>query len=376
MFLKIPFTIRPLFWLVSAFIGWMSSMTLIGTLLWMGAILVSLLLHELGHALTARAFGQKCRIELAGFGGFTYREGRRLKLWQEFFVVLNGPLVGLLLYFGLSFWAPHLPLAEYPVAARLLSILLFINLFWTLINLLPILPLDGGHLLSILLESLFGFRGVKIALYLGVSIAALCALLAFLFQAFLLGALFVILLFEGVRSLRLHHLLKAEDRNASYQEKLQAAQRLLKEGRRTEAASEFEQLRQEVKEGILYTVATEELACLYTAQNRPRDAYGLLHSLGKNLSQERIPLLHLLAFIQGDYKAVVACGETAYQLAPTYETALRNAMAHSMLENVDPAVGWLNCAIREGLPAPRAAMENAKFDPIRKTTGFQKIILQ
>src|SRR5690625_4019364 len=95
---KIPVSIHPLFWLIAFFIGWMWTMTLTGALICVFVILFSVLFHEFGHALTAILFGQKTRIELAAFGGFTYREGRKLKLWEEFFVVLYGPIAGFLLF--------------------------------------------------------------------------------------------------------------------------------------------------------------------------------------------------------------------------------------------------------------------------------------
>src|SRR4051812_44657305 len=113
---KIPISIHPLFWLLAAFIGWMSSYTLSGTLLAICVIVFSVLFHEFGHALTACAFGQKTRIELAVFGGFTYRQGRKLKLWEEFFVVLNGPIAGLIL-FGIASLIIHLTTITNPSIA-------------------------------------------------------------------------------------------------------------------------------------------------------------------------------------------------------------------------------------------------------------------
>ncbi|MBS0653626.1 MAG: stage IV sporulation protein FB, partial [Verrucomicrobia bacterium] len=55
---KIPISIYPTFWLFAALIGYMNSMSLIGTVIWIGIIFVSVLFHEFGHALTAWAFGQ------------------------------------------------------------------------------------------------------------------------------------------------------------------------------------------------------------------------------------------------------------------------------------------------------------------------------
>src|SRR5262249_30239367 len=95
---KIPIRIHPLFWLLAILIGWISSNTPIGTALWVLVILISVIVHEYGHALTAIAFGQRARIDLIVTGGLTQRSGPVLKLWKEFFVILNGPLAGLALY--------------------------------------------------------------------------------------------------------------------------------------------------------------------------------------------------------------------------------------------------------------------------------------
>ena len=76
----IPVRVSPLFFLTAALIGFLWSNTLMGTLIWMMIIFVSVLVHEYGHALTAKAFGQSPRIELVAFGGLTIPQGKRLSL--------------------------------------------------------------------------------------------------------------------------------------------------------------------------------------------------------------------------------------------------------------------------------------------------------
>src|ERR1700727_855793 len=101
---KIPVLVHPLFWVLAFLIGWLNTSSILLTLVWVGIIVISVLIHELGHALTAVAFGQQAQIELMGFGGLTHRRGgKKLKLWQEFLIVLNGPLAGFALA-GASWW--------------------------------------------------------------------------------------------------------------------------------------------------------------------------------------------------------------------------------------------------------------------------------
>ena len=136
----IPIRIHPLFWLLAVLIGWLSSNTVQGTVLWTFVIFFSVMFHEFGHALTALAFGQKPNIDLVATGGLTTRSGPPLKLWQEFLVILNGPLAGFILYGILFAIYESLNTSKHPILDRLFQIGLFVNLVWTIINLLPFSP--------------------------------------------------------------------------------------------------------------------------------------------------------------------------------------------------------------------------------------------
>lgn len=187
---KIPIRIHPLFWLLIIAFGWLSTESIQGTVACGAVIFMSVLIHEYGHALTANIFGQKAWIDLVGLGGMTRRRGPSLKFWQEFLIVLNGPLAGFALYLlgtGLQSWIGG---RMDPFMASVLDFAIFINWFWTIFNLLPIQPLDGGSLVSILLETMFGLRGIKIALFLSMLCALALGLLAFLVGWTFVGASF------------------------------------------------------------------------------------------------------------------------------------------------------------------------------------------
>lgn len=264
---KIPISIHPLFWLISFFIGWMWTMTLTGALLCVAIILVSVLFHEFGHALTALLFGQKTRIELAAFGGFTYREGRKLKLWEEFLVVLNGPVAGFFLFLVAYVVYKHVPI-ETPALLFAVKFTFVANLFWTVINLVPVLPLDGGHLLSIILEGIFGFKGVKMAIITGLVIAVAISIFFFALGMFLIGALFLILTFESFRSLRYYKIFTEKDRDSSLQDLMKAADADYRAGNAEQAMTKLEEVRAKTGQGILYTVATQEMAEIYRAEHQ------------------------------------------------------------------------------------------------------------
>jgi Zn-dependent protease len=127
---------------------------LLRALVYAGIVFGSILVHELGHALVAtRIFGLgPAAILLHGFGGVT-RFRAPEKSWHAFVTALAGPSAGLLL--GLvAFCILRVAPVSDPVAG-VLGIVATINIFWSLFNLLPMLPLDGGNMLLHALQMAF-----------------------------------------------------------------------------------------------------------------------------------------------------------------------------------------------------------------------------
>ena len=108
-------------------------------------LLASIVLHELGHSLTARCFGCETRdITLTVIGGCASLERMPRKAWQEFLVSAAGPatsfVLGIVLYVAALFLTGN----------NLLGILLYcgaqLNIGLGLFNLLPGFPMDGGRI--------------------------------------------------------------------------------------------------------------------------------------------------------------------------------------------------------------------------------------
>jgi stage IV sporulation protein FB len=187
---KIPVRVEPWFWIVLALFGGAaggdSKEALYQILLFVCAGFISILVHELGHALTARHFGNRVWIVLHAFGGLAYREGGINTRKREFLIIAAGPLIQILL--GLVALLLFQQADELPQHVRVfLWMLYWISVFWALLNLLPILPLDGGRLL----ESILGPGRIRTTLIVSVVTAGLvciyCISSMYIYGAMLTG---------------------------------------------------------------------------------------------------------------------------------------------------------------------------------------------
>lgn len=135
-------------------------------------MIVSVLVHEAGHALVARGFGASVdHIALTLWGGHTQYRSRQMSTLGSLLVSLAGP-AGNLLLAGLCFGATQL--ADPGTAASVFfSISSWLNLVLAVFNLLPGLPMDGGRALETLLGRVLGNpeRGTWITAWLGRAIA-------------------------------------------------------------------------------------------------------------------------------------------------------------------------------------------------------------
>lgn len=107
-------------------------------------LLVSIVAHELGHALTARCFGCETRdITLSVIGGCASLVSMPRKAWQEFLTAAAGPAVSFLLAVTCFFTYALCPVDFFAVALYITSI---INFSLGAFNLLPGFPMDGGRI--------------------------------------------------------------------------------------------------------------------------------------------------------------------------------------------------------------------------------------
>lgn len=226
----IPVTVHPLFWLIALLLG--SSGDILLVPIWVAVIFTSILVHELGHALAFRRYGQRSQIILHFAGGLTVPEpvywgsgyaNVSLTPNQHIFVSLAGPGAGFLLA-GLViavvtalggsvittwlFGFIPLPLnALLPFGGQVLAVmvtmLLWVNIFWGLINLVPVFPLDGGHVSRYVLLQADPVDGVRKSLWISVIAGGLVALAGLIFlRSLFMALMFGLLAFQSFQSLR------------------------------------------------------------------------------------------------------------------------------------------------------------------------------
>lgn len=169
-------------------------------------LLGSVLVHEFAHAAVAKRFGATISsINVAWFGGFVQFWWPLSARWREAAIALAGPFANLLIAGAAALVATYyVPASRHTFTA--LSNLYFINLGLGLFNLLPALPLDGGHVLRAALSTTMSRgRAGWIAGWLGVIAGALIALLAMYSNniwTFLVGGFLAVSAFAELQRMR------------------------------------------------------------------------------------------------------------------------------------------------------------------------------
>jgi Zn-dependent protease len=214
----IPVRVHPYFWLSTELLAWAA------------ILLVSILVHELGHVLMGRYFGSRGHIILTGFCGLAVGSSNLPSRGQRIAVYLAGPAAGFLLaavVVAISWiYNPGITLfllgqlihvlivperfgvgdIPPPIVIFIISNLMWVNIFWGLVNLLPIWPLDGGQVSREICETCRGRDGMLHSVQISFFTAVGFALLALvemlnkkpLFPYFSLGGTLFSVVFFGL----------------------------------------------------------------------------------------------------------------------------------------------------------------------------------
>jgi stage IV sporulation protein FB len=160
--LGIPVTIGPWIVLGLGVLGLVSHFQAILLIEWIVLGIAALLIHELGHALAFRHYGVSSSISFWILGGVTIPDdleaAGRLSDRQLLLVSVAGPLAGLVAG-GVSALALVALASAGPSIRMPVALFVFVNVAWSIFNLLPITALDGGRALSALMGAVFGRLG-------------------------------------------------------------------------------------------------------------------------------------------------------------------------------------------------------------------------
>lgn len=225
----IPVSVHPSFWLIALLFGASGNLLLLPV--WILVVFVSILVHELGHAFAFRRYGQRSRVLLYFAGGLTIPEpvswgsgyaNVGMTANQQIFISFAGPgtgflfaalVIGIVLVTGGSVITDRLLGIPLPLSAAmpfgglvvtaLVSMLLWVNIFWGLINLMPVYPLDGGSIARNVFVQVDPIDGVRKATWLSVIAGAVIALVGLIFfRSVFIALLFALLAFQSYQSLQ------------------------------------------------------------------------------------------------------------------------------------------------------------------------------
>jgi stage IV sporulation protein FB len=196
----IPVAVQPFFWVTMALIGGALNANtpeaLLKLALFILAGFISIMVHELGHALTIKHYKLPTSITLQAFGGYATYPSGRLSRPQNFLVTAAGPAAQLVLALVAYVLLNRLPPND--GIDKFLESLMLISLLWAVLNLLPVLPMDGGQLVNAVL----GPARIRITLWITIVTGVLVGLLALKIGMFFLAIILGMFAFQAGQALR------------------------------------------------------------------------------------------------------------------------------------------------------------------------------
>lgn len=237
----IPVRVHPLFFLMPLILGQgilqdpKITNTGVALVLLCAVFFVSILVHELGHALAYRYYGLPARVVLywmgglaiSDFGGWRSARAPRIGHAQRIVIAFAGPAAGfalagillLILTYGLGgtffvAWFGIFPLlvpdlSETPFADReaialVMWIGLFCNIFWNVLNLVPVFPLDGGQIARNAFVMMDGVGGLRHSLILSMLVGGALAVFGLMNSQIFMTLLFGMMAYSSYQEFQYH----------------------------------------------------------------------------------------------------------------------------------------------------------------------------
>lgn len=330
----VPVEVRLGFWLMAAALGMLRGLLALeqkGTIVvWVAVVFVSIMVHELGHTLAIMRHGIRPAIVLHLMGGMTTWHGAaRLRRIDRIIISFAGPLGGFLLAAVSYAINGAVDPAPGTYLDYLFAFLLEVNILWSIFNLLPVMPLDGGNIL----DEAFGPDRERLSAIVSMSVAVGLTVLAVALRYHLVTFILAMAAFH------------------SYQRFQASSPGVSRRARREREAArrDDEQISQEITAQLLTAKAAIEQEAYEKAGTI---AEGLL-STGDLPPSARVEALHVLAW--------------AHLLPGRTEEAVRIVQAIEQIGEADLAlVGWVlhqrgdGSGAREVLELARAGGDNRK----------------
>jgi Zn-dependent protease len=195
---QFPVAVHWMFWVNCALIsGSMENLPVL--LIFAAAAFVSILIHELGHAFLMRHYRARASILLYALGGLAIPTGARFSRGANILISLAGPAVQIAVGLLALQLARMLELsASYGITLNFLHIFFYISIFWGLLNLIPIFPLDGGHILN----GILGPRRWRLTLQISIGCCAVLILWCLLTQRFYNAIILGMLAYSNINRLK------------------------------------------------------------------------------------------------------------------------------------------------------------------------------
>ncbi len=417
----IPVRVELIFFIVMGFLGWANGYQGVEIAVFLVVGGMSILIHELGHATAQRSFGGRPTVTLTGFGGYTL--GPVQPRGRSLVVTLAGPAAGFLAaVVGVLL---SQVVAGPDLVDTAIEILIYVNILWGIFNLLPILPLDGGHVAA----DLFGLRNAQ---YLSLAGAVVLGLLGFLLRAPFMA---IVAFMFGSQSLGA---LRAE-RDQPQLEQLDQGRAALLQGRYPEAVDHIEAATANPASFAVEVTGAELLAWAKLAQGQVDDARAALDRLRGGVTKTSLLVQRMVSLAEGEQDEVLApafircddvvaatiaarmvsaaglldrvleeiktapvlpggvprtngyrvlqlgmhhagrfrdaarVGDILFQAEPGPLVAYNVACSWALAQETEQALAWLDRAVEHGFRDTTLLDQDNNFDAIRDTDGFRAL---
>ena len=218
---SIPVRIHGSFFLTMAFFGMTGGRGPAQIATFVSVVFLSVLVHELGHALTGRLFGLVPAIDLHGMGGTTsWPQGKEVSSGRRVLISFAGPATGIAIgtllllqtNAGAELRGLAIPYGSSPGwSQEVIKDVIWVNVGWGIFNLLPMLPLDGGNIMVATLDAITGGRGEKPARIVSMVASGSVVLAAVLTRSYLTAIFAASFVVQNYRALQSRSLMLRDE---------------------------------------------------------------------------------------------------------------------------------------------------------------------